>query len=355
VRRALVLLILMGLCSTACAAEPPDPVAHFELVQLLPGLPEHISASVTFISDTSIAVGVCGVYTRNCELALLDWNHGELRPIAVTQNFGPEVLNLHRAPDGILALGVTGSALLYSPDLSSKQLLEPVHGISPSGQIVVHRTKGAWHLWRLGSEGGLIRSSHDKVQTFSDDFVVLGDGNVLRIESIDGEMIASFQMPPESNCDTRVRILGGRRLYLADCRQTRIADFNGKTMVRLSRVKGWWVSRMGFEPASADGNRFLSANFSRKVSFLRHAAEIVVAATTLGMGALDELDNREEIRVVDTRTGSVCFDRWRSFPMGSETPFRNVAAISPSGEFVVTVEGGRLSLYRLPALCAPAQ
>lgn len=351
--RRFLMLFMMSWCSTAyCAGpDPQKPAAQVELAQLMPEVHEYIWGTVAFVSNTSIAVGMCPMYSRPCKLALLEWKDGDLRLVASTRDFGPTLLNLHRAANGIAGVGFNRSTLLYSADLSSKQEIGPVHDISPSGTIVIRWRKHEWQLWRIDPQEELIRTGHDTVQSVSDDALVLAGEHVLRIESTDGGMIASFPVRPESKCPTRVQILGGRRLYIEDCKQTRIADFHGNELSRLRKMKGWSVHQIGFEAASADGNRFLSMNYSRKISFLRNAGEIAVAFATLGMGVADQQDNREEIRVVDTRSGSVCFDRWRSFPMGSGIAFNNVAAISPSGGFVATVEDGTLAMYQLPGVC----
>jgi len=350
-RPALVLFAVMGFCSSVHAGELPKPIAQIELPQLLP-VREEILANVAFVTDTSIAIGLRAKYAGESKLTLLEWKNGELRPVASTRDFGLDILNLHRSPGGILAVGVTGSAFFYSADLSSRRPIERVHGISPTGTIVLHRTKDGWQLQRFDSHEEVLRRGHDELLSVSDDVVAVRQKTVLSIETIDGRVVGSFQAPAESKCPAHVRILAGGRLYVDDCKGVRIVDFNGNTKLRMRRPKGWSANRIGFDPASADGNRLLSVNFSRKISFLHRAGEILVAITTLGMGVSDEVDNREEIRVVDTRTGGMCFDRLRSFPMGWASPFENVAAISPSGDFVAVATDRHLSIYRLPSMCA---
>lgn len=349
-RGALLGITLMGFCAAAHAGEPPKPVAQVELSQLLP-VHEDIWASVAFVNDALIAVAVRAKYVRESGLTLLEWKNGELRPIASTRDVGSDVLNLHRAPGGILAVGVTGSAFLYSATLFSMRRIEPVHGVSPSGTIVLRRTKDEWKLEHPDSPEELIRRGHDELLSFSDQVMVLRPKNALQIETFDGRVVGSFRIRGESNCPAHVRILSGDRFYVDNCKDVRIVDLNGNTKLRLPRPKGWPVNRIGFDPVSADGNRFLSVNFSRKLPFLRHAGEILVAVVTFGMGVDDEVDNRQEIRVVDTGTGAVCFDLVRTFPMGWASPFEDAAAISPSGEFVAIAADRHLSIYRLPATC----
>lgn len=350
-RTSLLLLTIVGLCTTAYAGEPPKAVTQIDLSQLLSGVKEDNMASVAFVTDSSIAVGVCTMYGLECQLSLLELKNEELRTVASTRDFRREVLNLHRAPGGILAVSMTGSGYFYSADLSSMHLVEHVRSISPSGQIVLQRTKDHWQLRRVDSFDKLIRGGQDELLAFSDQVVVLRPKNALQIETIDGKIIGRFRIPGESKCPAHVHILGSDRLHVGDCKGFRIVDFNGDTKLRLRGAGGWPANPIGFEPASADGKRFLSVNFDRKVSFLRHAGEILIAITTLGMGVSDEVDNREQIRVVDTTDGSVCFDRLRSLPTAGTGAFENIAAISPSGELIAIVTDRYLSVYRLPATC----
>lgn len=348
-RLVLMMLTVTGLCAAGYAGQPA-PVARIELSQLLT-VREDILASVAFVTDTSIAIRLRAKYAPEGNLTLLEWRNGELQPVASTREVGPDVLNLHRAPGGILAIGVTGSAFFYSADLSSMHPVENLHSISPSGQIVLHRTKDEWQLWRIDTSDERIRRGQDELLAFSDQVVVLRPKNALRIETIDGSVVGSFQIPGESDCPTHVHVLAVDRFYVDNCKEIRIVDVNGKTKLRLRRAKGWSVNRIGFDPVSADGNRFLSVNFSRKLSLVHRAGEIIVAVMTLGMGVSDEVDNRREIRIVDTRTGGMCFDRLRRFPTGSASPFENAAAISPSGKFVAVAEERYLSIYQLPSTC----
>jgi len=354
-RRIVPILIMFAISVPGDAAtrQEPEPIAKLELSQLLRAVsPEHVSATLTFVTDESIAVGVCSGYApRTCSLSLIREEHGRLETVAATQDFGPSVANLHRAPgEKILATSVPGSAILYSADLSSKQSLQPVSAVSFSGRTVGQWLQGGWRIRQIDPSEP-IRSGKGSMRSVSDDVVVFQNGDVMYTEAVDGTPVASFTVASESKCATLAQVLQGGRLYIEGCKENRIVDFSGKTKLKVQRPKGWSSNSSELDRASADGSRLLFNSWSRKVSFFRSVGETAAVFATLGMGAGEEEDNREEIRVIDTNDGNICFERHRSFPMGSETVFHNNAAISPSGRFVAIAADGELSVYQISAVC----
>jgi hypothetical protein len=100
--------------------------------------------------------------------------------------------------------------------------------------------------------------------------------------------------------------------------------------------------------SSSDGRRILFDFATRNVPKLQHILESIHTTSTLGMTGPEDI-NGEEVRVMDTDTGKLCFGWHRSFPsMYGLVPS---AAISPSGESIAIAAGDRLSIYRLPAMC----
>lgn len=343
------LLMLAGclLGDAAGVSRSADPAAQLELSQLLPNRAGSVSATLTFISNTSLAVCVCSGYT--CSLSLIRWIDGTLGVVTTTHDFGPILMNRHRTPgDSVLAIGVTGSTVLYSSDLSSRRALQPVSKVSSSGRISAQSVRGGWQLYRF-DEAQAIRSGKGSVRSVSDEVVVFQEGNTLHIETIEGSPVGSFRVPPESKCYTQALVLRDDRLYLDDCKAVRLVDFGGRTTVKFEKPKDRPTSSFDFD-RSADGSRLLFDSWSRKVSFWRNAGEIAVALATFGMGVGDEEDNREKIRVTDSTSGAVCFERHRRLPLGMAS-FYYTAALSPSGEFVAIAADGTLYIYRLPAVC----
>src|SRR5260370_30294957 len=118
------------------------------------------------------------------------------------------------------------------------------------------------------------------------------------------------------------------RLYLNDCKSERIVDFNGSEQLKLRPPKGCCDYDNKW---SADGKRLLFDYRSRKVTVFRSVGEIALAVGTLGAGVGDQLDNRQEVRVVDTVTGGFFFEWRRRFLMGGELSFCRDSSISPPG------------------------
>lgn len=305
--------------------------------------------TVAFVSETSIAVGLCAESKPDrCSLSLVRWEGGVLRPFAQTSVFSVGG-SIHPASEGrIFTTRIRSPEVLYSPDLSASLRLPPLYLSSRSGSTVATIAKGRWRIYHLGTGPELIREGSGSLRSISDEVVVFQAGTVMRTETLEGKVLGSFPVAPEGKCYNVAEPLSNNRLYLNDCKSERIVDFNGSEQLKLRPPKGCCDYDNKW---SADGKRLLFDYRSRKVTVFRSVGEIALALGTLGAGAGDQLDNRQEVRVVDTVTGGFCFDWRRSFLMGAELHFANVASISPSGEFVAIAAAKTLSIYHLPAVC----
>jgi hypothetical protein len=334
-----------GLSVYASALPQAEPNATLDLSLSSPtahGGPA-TSMSVTFLSETSIAVGLCQRSSDSvCELSVIRWENGVLRVIARTHRFGPSQMEIHPSTGRILTTPIGKlPATLYSEDLSVGQELAPLHRVSQSGATVAEPNRGGWKLYRLASRLEPLREGTGELQAVSERVVVIRDGDLLRTETLEGRPVASFSLRPARKCYSSVALVGDS-LYVSDCRGARIVDFSGREQLHVRPPAGW-----GLIPTSSDnGKRLLFHYFDRKISAVRSVGEDVLAIATLGLGAPDEQDNREEIQVVDTTNGNSCFDWKRSGDLSG-----NAASISSSGEFVAIGSAGRLSVYRLPAVC----
>ena len=205
-----------------------------------------------------------------------------------------------------------------------------------------------WKLYRLGPPTSLIRAGRGEILSVSDAFIaVRGDRDLLRVEnSASGVIAGSFQIPSRSVCASTVTVLGTDRLMLTGCKgEARVLDFNGKERVILPSGDGWGI-RYG---VSADGGRVLFDNFTRRISTSQRISEFIESLVSLGMGPNIE-SKGEEVRVVDTKTGGVCFELdspERQFGVAGQYH----ADLSPSGRFVVVVDGNELRVYLLPDSC----
>jgi hypothetical protein len=348
--RSAILLVGFTVCCFGSDI-PTRPVASIALTELSSSSRLQLTwASLTFTSGTAIAAGVC--YTANadqrCLLSLIRMQGRTLKRVSETSQFGPGV-SLHRATGGrVLAVKDLSLTSIYSADLSSKQELpkDLSRFISPSGEIVSEWNNNSWKLYHLTDTLEPLRAGTGDLQAVSDELVLIQDGKTMRVEALDGTPLGSFSAPPGPGGQyASAGALGSHRLYLDDCRDVRVVNFDGKTLLKIRSDKG---CSLNDTISSADGRRLLFDFADRRVSPLQHAIDDMRAVTTLGMSGPEDV-NRENVEVFDTDNGARCFEWQRSFPMSySQT---RSAAISPSGEFVAIVEGTTLSIYRLAAVC----
>lgn len=201
-RRLIAVLVTMVSCVTggiATDSGKPEPASTLPLSTLLPqNSARCIFASVTFISDTTIAVSACSEFQpQTCSLSLLHWAKGMLQPVARTRNFDQMFENLHRAPgDAVFAMTVPGQATMYSADLSSSRKVHSVSAISFSGNTSAQWVRGGWNLYRNnGAEP--TRTGIGNLRSISDQFVAIQNADGLHIETVDGKSVSVLKMPRE--------------------------------------------------------------------------------------------------------------------------------------------------------------
>jgi hypothetical protein len=351
IRVLAVIAVVMTVIGGGHASNPlgPEPIATLDLSQLPAGTKDASAQSIAFVSDTSIAVSLCpNGSPTGCALSLLRRDGNTLRAYAASTSHFRRGRSIHVSSGGqILITPFAGSpAVLFTPDLSVTRELPTVFLASPSGNTGTEITKSGWKLYQIRSQNELIREGKGSFRSVSDEVILFQDGNVMHIETLQGAPLGSFSVKPEMKCYNLAYPLGTNRLYLDDCKKIRIVDFGGREQSELHPPNGWRAHQFW----SRDGKRILFDNFDRKISIVRKSGEALLAIGTLGAGALDEQDNREEVLVLDTSSGDSCFDWKRSFSEGSVALAQD-AAISPSGEFVAIAAGGTLSVYRLPDVC----
>jgi hypothetical protein len=316
--------------------------------------------TIAFLSDTSIAVGLCSKGNLDpCSLSLIRWRDGALQPSAHTSAFDAQT-HILPASDGriLTACYYPCKSTLYSADLStSLPLPASIFVASPSGRVVATATKDGWNLYHLSSTLDFVREGRGLLISVSDEAVIFQDDDkgILHIETLAGKLLGSFSVRLEYTCATKIEPLVYDKLYLSDCLGEGIVDFNGYTQLKLNPPKGCcyhynrWQANLF--PWSADGSRLLFDHKSRQVSLLRTIGEISLEVAFVGNADLRTDNNHQEVRVVDTVTGALCFDWQRSFPMPDDAHFVRAASLSPSGEFVAIAAEKTLSIYRLPVVC----
>jgi hypothetical protein len=317
---------------------------------LPPGQVELDWTTVAFMSETSIAVGLCSdLKTGKRSLSLVRWEGGVLRPFAQTLGFDARA-RIHPASHGrILTICFYScKPALYSADLSnSLRLPSQISTVSPSGNTVAFKARESWTVYRLSTGLELVRENDGNLRSVSDELVVFEDRGAMRIEKLDGTLLGKFSA--RRLCPDGAQILGRHRLYVDTCRRDPvITDFEGKELQKLRLP----TRGCDHEPAAADdGRRLLFDCKSRKVSVLRSVGENALEIALVGNADLEFRNNRQQVLVVDTVTGATCFHWRRSFPMSDDLHLANVASISPSGEFVAIAVGKTLSIYHLPTVC----
>jgi hypothetical protein len=358
--RVLACLVILTLCVAAghaSATANPPPVATLDLTKVLqPGHGEFDWTTIAFVSENTIAVGLCSdAKAGKCSLSLVHWQDGVLQPFPQTQALDARS-RIHPLSEGrVLTTCISFcKPVLFSADLSTSLrlplLIDPPSSalaVSPSGSTIATKSKDSWTIYRLSDGLELARQGGGSLRAISDEVVVFQDGRKMRTETLDGKALGSFPVKREDLCWIDARILGHDRLYL-DRGYPVVTDFEGRELLRLHRLQRC----SGYQAtASADGKRLLFDQKSREVSQLRIFGESALEIALLGNADLDPEDNREEVRVADTVPGATCFEWRRSFPMGAGLHFVDVASLSPSGAFVAIAAGKTLSIYRLPAVC----
>jgi hypothetical protein len=358
--RALTCFVILITCVpfgyTSAPTNPP-PVASFELESLLPpGHDELDWTTIAFVSENTIAVGLCSDMTADkCSLSLVRWQDGVLRRSAQTQEIDARSHIYPLSAGRVLTgCGFSCKPVLYSADLSTSLRLPLLINlpfsalvVSPSGNTIATKTRDSWTIYRLSTGLEVVRMGGGSLRAISDEVVVFQEGGKMRTETLEGKPLGSFKVKREDLCWNDVRILGPDRLYVDRCYPV-VTDFEGRELQKLPRLKRF----AGYQAiASADSRRLLFDQKRREVSQLRIAGENALEIALLGNAGLDPQDNRQEVRVADTGTGATCFDWRRSFPKGAGLHFVDASSLSPSGEFVAIAAGKTLSIYHLPAVC----
>lgn len=276
--RVLACLIILMICvSGGYASAPPNPpaVATFDLDSLLPpGQTELDWTTIAFVSENTIAVGLCSeIKADKCSLSLVRWQGGVLQVLAETQAVDAQS-HIYPLSEGRVLTTCSSSCkpTLYSADLSKSLRLPllirpPDSGlvVAPSGSTIATKTRDSWTIYRLSNGLELVRQGGGSLRTISDEVVVFEDGRKMRAETLDGKALGSFPVKREDLCWIDARILGYDRLYL-DRGYPVVTDFEGRELLRLHRQRicsGYQAT------ASADGRRLLFDQESREVSPLR--------------------------------------------------------------------------------------
>lgn len=356
-RKSIYFVVFLLFAQAALAAspaktEPPKPVATADIAPLPFG--SNISAQVAFLTEHSVAVGICG---DRCKLLIFDFSPSGLKKTAESSDF-VRYSGLFRSQGELLEDDAVVSSqrsvsLLFDTGLHQPQELPDMQiddtEISPSGETFVRNNvlkpnQWTWEVLRTPSPQIPLRKGPGRAIAVSDDKVAYLKFGTVTIEGIDGKSLGSFPIDGDFQDCLVGRFLGSNRIWLGNCAHDEIRDFQGHLLVKLGHPDGWGETRQSF-----DGSRLLYHTYTRHVGPLRSVSEGALAAATAGMGLDDETPNGERVRVIDTANGRSCLDlRGRPGFLGTG---ESHADIDPSGKYIATVNTVILAIYKLPDVC----
>jgi hypothetical protein len=328
-------------------------VASEKLAVWMPGA-QSLDGTVAFLSDDRIALSVCHINGDfHCPLLIvLQVANGEFHPLAKSEHSRP-FASLHMTTTGGVLLypnfGLGLPIELFSAELVRKLEIPSNMSLSLSGKTLGNNgPNNTWSVSRICSSLDCVEevgNGTGKLQAVSDDQIAILDAKTVRIETVAGKQVGSFNVQPK--CETEVELVDPKRIYLRTCGHDRVVDVNGNELLRFRHPGHWGAGRRRW---SVDGTRLLYDQTFRSVSAVQNVGEIALAVVTLGVGVADEVDNSEVVWVVDTVSGHKCFD-WKATKHLANMGVYPHAAISPSGKFVAVVSEGELRVYRLPDVC----
>jgi hypothetical protein len=324
VRCLLAILTLIALLAGSSTAQEPPPLYVIDLSSLAPGGAASLAnGTVTFLSDHTLAAGIC--FRASCNLQTFDISSGSPRQIGQVNGIDRYLAMFRSSDGGVLLGGVVrrrkGGAVLLDQSLQTSRWISKVPGYSASGEKL--------------AEG------QGKLLTQTTNFAAYFDHGTVRIQSIDGKPLGSFEVG-EKHIPI-ISFIGQDRVLFGG---TEIRDFNGKVLRKL-REPGRALGEK--TKVSADGSRLLYDSFTRRVGLAQTIKEGALLVPTMGMEADGWVPNGEVVRVIDTGNGKPCFE-WH----GKEKllpPFGDHADVDPSGRLVAIMTQATLAIFRLPDPC----
>jgi hypothetical protein len=354
-RSALLDVTMLLGCTVCCHPDSLAPAATFDLAKLLPdAVTSESSVSVEFLTDKTLALclhsadGRCRVYT-------FEWADTGFHSLSAGMNIetGPRESLIHRAgPDHFLSTGFaySGSAV-YSASLQQKQQSPhvDVSFTSASGEFAATSGTASWTVYQLVPTVQQLRQGSGALLSVSDEMLAIRRQDKIQIETHQGKELGFFAVKPETKCFSDVTLLNTSTLFLTDCGRFYIADFSGKRLANVTLPSG----DLDHTGISDGGARILFDYATRHVSSFKIAGKLAQTVASAGVGAPEEWDNGEAVRVIDTKNGHTCFDWHASLSANlHEVTAYSHSDLSPSGRFVAIANGTKLSFFSLPTECA---
>ena len=346
-RSALVVLLLLLQFAAWSESRPLQPEETFDLSKVLPDpIASNASVSVEFVNNNLVAL-CWHLEAGSCRMFFLQWDGDGLHSLGSSIIATHQEL-FHRAgADHVFTTSfVWPTSALYSVSTLTREDLPFVSPnlASASGRLTASSGTESWTVYQLVPSVRLVRQGYGELLSVSDDMVAIRQGDSVRVETIGRSELGSFRVKPRTRCATEATLLKDA-LYLNTCGHGYIVRWNGKRLLKLNLPNGNPQQTRTNEA----GTRLLFDYSTRHVSLLQSAAELGQTVVSLGVGAPDQFDNGEAVRVLEPNTGATCF-AWQTQLSRTESFFGH-AALSPSGQVVAIAHGARLSFYRLSEKC----
>jgi hypothetical protein len=326
IKQSIFILTVVFIVSATAQEAQQTPLYVIDLSPFVPqGATPEVNGTVAFLTDRVLAVGMC--FRAVCSLETFTLENGKALQLGQMNRTVHYHAILRSRDGGVLLGGVRigkkKGAVLFDRNLDTSRWIPAVARVSVLGE-------------RIPEGPGRLLAHTANLAAYLDQETV-------RIQNIDGELLGSFEVGKSS---PTISFLGKDRILFEGSGRPEIREFNGtvlRTLKRPDRALGERIRQ------SEDGSRLLYDSFTRHVGPTRAIMEDAVVIPSAGMSTDGFVPNGEMVRVIDTRSGTRCFEWY-----GKEKllpPFVAHADIDPCGRLVAILEQGTLTIFGLPDTC----
>jgi hypothetical protein len=221
-------------------------------------------ATVAFVSDDILVVQLCNPPRQNvvCStLVSLQISDQGFRILAQVE-MSTHVSLLRIENEGFAA--VVHYSTLFTPDLSFRNTTAPNVAMSSlSGKTVASVPVGdVSTVFQICPGLGCAKKIEEVkyLESVSDEATAVREGNTIRIQTILGQELGRFQVPPKSRCQLSLKILDSQRAF-ESCSHDSIIDWQGRELRRI-KAPDLWGTRNGWA--------LMAAEFSMTDMFTRY-------------------------------------------------------------------------------------
>jgi hypothetical protein len=325
-KQSILILTVVFAASLAAQEAPQRPLYVIDLAPFVPqGATPDVNGTVAFLTNRILAVGMC--FKAVCNLETFKLENGNALQLGQMNRTAHYHAILRSGDGGVLLGGVRigkeKGSVLFDQELHTSRWIPTVAGVSVLGEKI---PEGAGRL--LAHTANL---------------AAYLDQETVRIQSIDGELLGYFEVGKSS---PTITFLGKDRILFEEHGRPEIREFNGtvlRTLKKPDRALGERTRQ------SEDGSRLLYDSFTRHVGLTRAIMEDALVVPSAGMSTDGFVPNGEMVRVIDTKSGTRCFEWYGKQKL--LPPFIDHADIDPSGRLVAIMAKGTLTIFSLPDTC----